>query len=450
MLRVPTKHAKPGMKLARVVLHPHRPGTVLLRKRFVLDEATIVRLEELRVGEVWVEFPPLAFIGEHVSPEVHRLRGSTMQLVGSAFERIGAGEASVVLHYADYSAAIRDLCKAIIDDPRAAMCLEHLAEGDVALARHSAEVAYLALLLGMRLDGYIIEQRRRVSPHRAKDIVNLGLGAMLHDIGLVGTSLESERGIPEVSEAEIAAPHQVFGRERIWINHSVRGYLMVRGSLHPSASVAILNHHQACNGYGFPGWRTLDRIRLNAHADPTLHKHTSQHDDVTPAPTFKDIHIFARIIAVADTFDRLRHASGEAALPVVAAQKMMLEEPWCDRLDPIVMRALLTVVPAYGPGTLVRLSDGRQAAVIASNAEQPCRPVVQVLLDDWAELSAGASDDTTMMRERVDLKEHPGLTIIEADGCPTGEHNFTLSRLSDTSLGGGMNDSRGGSRGNAA
>lgn len=437
------------MKLARVVLHPHRPGTVLLRKRFVLDESTIVRLEELRVGEVWVEFPPLAFIGEHVSPEVHRLRGATMQLVGSAFERIGAGEASVDLHYADYSSAIRDLCKAIVDDPRASMCLEHLAEGDVALSRHSAEVAYLSLLLGLRLDGYIIDQRRRVSAYRAKDIVNLGLGAMLHDIGLVGTSLEAETGLPEVDIAKVSGDSQAFGAERVWLEHSARGYQMVRGSLHPSASAIVLNHHQACDGFGFPGWRALDALRLSGMGVGEDERVACDRAaDGTPAPGFDDIHVFARIVAVADTFDRLRYASGDRPLPIVAAQRMMLGQPWCDRLDPVVLRALLAVVPAYGPGTLVRLSDGRHGAVIATHADDPCRPVVQVLFEDWAERTAGYCDDTTVMRERLDLRRCPELSIVEADGCATDEHNFSL----DASVRSNQRRRRGpsGSRGHAA
>ncbi|MGP1345627.1 MAG: HD-GYP domain-containing protein [Phycisphaerales bacterium] len=427
------------MKLARAVLHPHRPGTVLLRRRFVLDEPTIARLDELRVGELWVEFPPLAFIGEHVSPEVHRLRGSTMELVGNAFERIGAGEADVDLHYSDYSSTIRDLCRAIIDDPRASICLEHLAEGEVSLARHSTEVAYLSLLLGLRLDGYIIDQRRRVSAHRAKDIVNLGLGALLHDIGLVGTHADAESGIVDADPDQPPEGHyDADGRfiagltatQRDWLEHPVRGYQQVRAALHPTASAIVLHHHQAYDGSGFPRWPAIQALRGPADAERPDAVHADDED--TPAPAGEDIHVFSRIVAVADAFDRVRHTpspriDGGAPIPIVAAQNALLHEPWSRRLDPVVLRALLAVVPAYGPGTLVRLSDGRSAAVTKSHPENPCRPTVHVLGDDWAELSIGHADESSMMLERIDLRRVPSLAIVEAEGRPTERFNFDLT-----------------------
>ncbi|MCP4248964.1 MAG: hypothetical protein GY778_18125 [bacterium] len=51
------------------------------------------------------------------------------------------------------------------------------------LFAHYANVAYLSLVIGMRINDYIVAQRRHVSQADAADLTKLGIGAMLHDLG---------------------------------------------------------------------------------------------------------------------------------------------------------------------------------------------------------------------------------------------------------------------------
>jgi hypothetical protein len=45
----------------------------------------------------------------------------------------------------------------------------------------------------------------------------------------------------------------------------------------------------------------------------------------------------------------------------------------------VIRRAFLRRIPPFGVGSMVTLSDGRDAVVTARNAKDPCRPAVRTL-----------------------------------------------------------------------
>ncbi|QKK07126.1 MAG: hypothetical protein HND58_02425 [Planctomycetota bacterium] len=138
---------------------------------------------------------------------------------------------------------------------------------------------------------------------------------------------------------------------------------MLRGGVGPSAAAAVLHHHQRFDGSGFPHRETF-------HGDPQPVNGT-------------DIHIFARIVAVADVFDRLRHPAPTAPgaeepdpVPVVRVLRQMLRTEMAGWFDPIILHALVHAVPAFPPGSVVTLNDGRRAVVVSWDPLNPCRPTV--------------------------------------------------------------------------
>jgi HD-GYP domain-containing protein (c-di-GMP phosphodiesterase class II) len=251
----------------------------------------------------------------------------------------------------------------------------------------------MALLMGLKLEDYLIAQRTRVGVTNARDVTSLGLGAMLHDVGMLRLPADVlDRWNRTQDESDPA-----------WRQHVILGYDMVRDTAGPAASGVVLHHHQKFDGTGFPRRRRLDG-GLESVAGT-------------------DIHVFARIVAVADTFDRLRHPPGAAedqpAVPVVRVLKTMLAPPYREWLDPMVFRALLAVVPAYAPGTIVRLSTGRQAVVMEWFPEDPCRPTVQLIGDPMKEF-----DTPQDPGERIALRETPAITVAHADGQDVAADNF--------------------------
>jgi HD-GYP domain-containing protein (c-di-GMP phosphodiesterase class II) len=388
MLRVLMVQAKPGMTLATPVLHPQRPDRILLRDGYQLDAAAIERLRNLRVGEVWVRYPSLEFIGKYICPSLMAARGQLAKVLQGIFDRMSR-DASVKLDYDSYRVSIRDFVSALRMTPESALLIQNMAEGDHALLRHSSDVCYLSLLMGLKLEEYIMQQRSRLPGHRAKEVVDLGLAALLHDVGLLAME-------PGAFDAWIEAGCKE--SDPGYREHVRLGYERLRDGLGAAASAAVLHHHQKFDGSGFPMKK----------GDPDQRGLMGE-----------EIHIFARIVFAADLFDRLRFPhDGSQNRPAVRALRMIREAPIADWVDPMVSCALLHVAPAYAPGTMVTLSTREVAAVIDWSPRDPCRPTVQ-LLDDAESKPAGEP-------KRIDLRPRRDVSIVEAEGEDVSGDNFDV------------------------
>lgn len=386
MLRIPTAHTVPGMMLAIAVHHPHVPGTVLLREGVRLDEHAIPKLRELGIHEVWIRHPGTEDLVRFVDPRLLAAYRALAVQIGVAVDA-SMVQSHLELDYFVYRRAVVGVLDELAANPKAAVFVADLAGGDRPFVRHSGNVCVLSLLMGLKLDFYLVQERSRLSGQAAKDIAGLGVGALFHDLGL--TRLPPHvltRWNEGHDESDIA-----------WRDHTRLGYELVKDHVDPSAAGVVLHHHQRYDGTGFPA-----RAGLGG---------------ASKAQAGSDIHIFARIVAAADRFDRLRHpahAPGaddarHPSIPAVRAHKALLEPGPAAGLDPLVLKALLAVAPPFPPGSVVTLSDGRQAAVVGLNPSDPCRPVVQILESLPARGRVAAV-------QRVDLRQEPGLTIAAIDG----------------------------------
>ncbi|TVQ60946.1 MAG: HD domain-containing protein [Phycisphaerales bacterium] len=412
MLRVSMVQARPGMVLAMAIYHPKRHGTLLLKAGVELDARTIMRLREIRCPELWIRYPKLDFIADIVNPEVFKARAEITAQIAEAFDEITRHSAAV-LDYAAYRRAIVGLLDKLTDHPKAALFVSEMVDLDQPALRHASNVCFLCLLMGIRLDFYLVRERHRLDPTKARDVTSLGVAAMLHDVGMLRMDPKTvERWNQSHDESDPG-----------WREHVRVGYELIRGGVDPSAAAAVLHHHQRFDGSGFPRRRTLS--------------------GETMALRGSGIHVFARLIAVADLFDRLRHpesATLERAdegeyqpMPVVRTLHAMLHKPYRQWIDPVIFKALLAVAPAYAPGTIVRLSDGSRGVVSAFTPTDPCRPSVMRLPDTDDSLVAGALDDEAEA-EVMDLTKTRGLEIAEADGQDVRPYNFYPSHSGEFDL----------------
>ncbi|MEX0775026.1 MAG: HD domain-containing phosphohydrolase [Phycisphaeraceae bacterium] len=388
VLRVDLPRAKPGMVLALPVTHPQRPDHVLLRSGCPLDDALIGRLEEMRVRHLWVRYPGLEFLSAFVNPQVLSAQSQVYRQMAQTFEAMQQ-QAVARLPYDEYCRNLGEMVRLLVEDPQAALfmgdladpCMQHLD-----LVRHSSTVTFLAILMGLKLGGYLVRQRRHIPPARASQVTNLGLGAMLHDLGASQLPVEVRQRYQE-SHGDEADPE--------WREHPSLGYQIVRTRIEPSAATVLLHHHQHYDGWGYAG-------------------------SAAPMLAGQRIHIFARIVALAETFDRLRHPLGRPSLPSVAVLGMLHAPSRASQFDPKVLTALFCVVPAYPPGALLRLSDDRLAVCVDHHPNDPCRPVVRILNElDHAE------PDEQALGETLDLQTLPeALHIVACDGEFVASHNF--------------------------
>lgn len=389
MLRVPISQAAPGMKLAVPVQHPQR-GTMLLSEGFELDAALIRKLAELEIPHVWVVYPDTEQIKQYVSPSILHQQSQVISTVADLFDHLHR-DAYAQLEFANYRKSIQGLIESLVAEPAAASYIVEMGGAGSNDLRHSSEVCFLSLLLGLKLQGYLIKQRKRLRPRDAKDVISLGLGAMLHDIGK--TALDPQAIQRHLETGDDSDPQ--------WRQHTLLGHRMLSGTIPPAAAGVILHHHQYFDGSGFPTSPGIDGRPCGLRGD--------------------DIHVFARIVCVANIFDHLRHPHGDGNQPRVRILKDMLTGPGTSRFDPVVLATLPLVVPAYPPGSIVRLSDGRWAVVVAWHPEAPCQPTVQPLAAHPAKMPRHATKPV-----QVDLRQATNLLVIEHDGIDVRHDNFRL------------------------
>jgi len=385
LLCVSIDAAEEGMKLALPVYHPQQPDHVLLQPGFQLSKRVVQRIEGFGVKQVWVQYPALDRVDKFVNTETMRRRGELAMKVGSVFETAQA-EAFADVDYRTYEATFHEMIATLVANPASALYLDQMSTGDQPLMNHCLRVSYLAVLMGVKLDGYLVKQRSKISPQRAKQVTNLGLGAMLHDIGKL--SLE-----PDVLER-----HEQTGSDAdpAWQAHVKIGYDLLREKIDATAAAVILHHHQRYDGTGFPKVTNKEGERV--------------------ALAGRQIHIYARIAAAANEFDRLHYPRTTDRVPTVRALNQLLDESRAGWFDPHVLEALLSVVPPYAPGSVTTLSDGRKVTPIEHHPADPCRPTVQVINADADHLDESF----------IDLTQRTDLSIVEAEGESVAEENFDI------------------------
>jgi len=396
MLRLGTTSAKPGMTLALPVFHPMSPGHVLLRPGFVLDEPALRRLSELQVKQLWIRYPALDQVMRYISPEVVMQQHEVAVLVGRLLERVRDGRFAE-LDFRSYACSVRQMVSTLAEAKSAALLISDVVNGETPLALHSGAVCFLSLLMGLKLEACLIDQRPKVSPSAARQVENLGVGALLHDLGMQrvpSDALERWRATMDWADPRIEA-------------HVGVGYEMVKGRIEPTAATAILQHHQRCDGSGFP--RCME----------------TEDGELVPMRAGQ-IHVFARVLAIADTFDYLRNPpeglwQEHHRVPVVRVLRRMLAMARSRIIDPVAFKALLWAVPAYSPGSIVRLNNGRRGVVLTFDPFHPCKPVVRHVRH------SGTSNmlDEDCLGETYELLKRDDLSIVEAEGHDVSKDQFT-------------------------
>lgn len=224
--------------------------------------------------------------------------------------------------------------------------LRLLREKDEYTLKHSVSVCVLATKLA---------QTMQIPEPSLK---RLGLAALLHDIGKCKVPKEIINKPGKLTEVEFREIQK----------HPVYGYQIVKDMQLYDTQIltAILQHHEHHNGKGYP-------LSIN----------------------HKKIHVYSRIIAVADVFDALTSTRVyRKAMPVFEALNQIICES-IGHLDPDVSKQLFTYVLNVIPGEKVQLNNGQEVVVIMVNHDEPHRPLVK-------------ADDGF-----IDLKENRALWVVD-------------------------------------
>ena len=396
MLRVPVHNIRPGMILARPVPLPSDPYRFLLQRDREIPMSLVPRLKQLGILEVWIRYRDLEFLEDLIDEGLSDHQREVYNHVRRNFESVMSG-AAADMDIARFQGSIGDLFAFLKQSSCGNVLLQKLDAFDNYLMSHSTNVCYLALLLGMKLERYLIEERTFKKPKEAKDLQLLGLGCLLHDVGKMRVPAEILNKPARLTKDE----------NQLMQMHTLYGHEMVKGKTPAPAAQIVLNHHQRFGGGGYP-----------ARIDPATG------EELAPL-SGKQIPIFSRIATVVDVYDAAtsQRCYSAAKLPVQALHEM---RTWCQGFfDPVIEKAFYEIIPPFPLGQLVTLSNGVEAVVVDFNPKQPVRPKVQGVRSPTGERFRDPS-----LRE-IDLAMHDDLEVAFIDGVDVRPFQASQQRKPD-------------------
>lgn len=295
----------------------------------VLPEGTVIRKDyiekivELGILEVYVR--------EEQSGEIAILRSdmedSIREKVKDILERHTYHNNQEL---EELSKTADNIISTILEEEQVVEKVFDIRERSADLYEHSINICALAILTALKL---------RIDRQTIHDI---GVGCLLHDIGLRYTTLNlNEKDVESLNERELAEfkKHPVYGystlKDESWIS-DVSKYI-------------ILYHHERLDGSGFP-----------------LH--------------IKDIPLECRIVNVCDAFDEMICGIACRRTKVYEAIEY-LKSFQNVKFDGKIVDIFLTFTAVYPAGSQVITNEGELAEVISQNKDFQDRPVIRILKD---------------------------------------------------------------------
>ncbi|MDX1451250.1 MAG: HD-GYP domain-containing protein [Oleiphilaceae bacterium] len=167
-------------------------------------------------------------------------------------------------------------------------------------------------------------------------------GALLHDLGeaLVDSELFERSGPLSPEEYEQIQQHVFFGQSLVQDVENVED-IAIR---------MIEEHHERVDGSGYP-------MRLKG----------------------KEISVFGRMLAIVDTYDAVtNNRTYKEAVPSSVGMRTLLES--CNtHFDESLVHVFIKCMGVYPTGSLVKLSNGMLAVVIAQIPGAPLKPLVRTI-----------------------------------------------------------------------
>lgn len=350
MRRMMIDYVQPDMVVARAIYYD---GKVLLVKGSKLNEKYIQRLREVGFRSIYVE----DFIADKdvVDLITDRTRLDAMSTVKNSYKAL---ERKASLNMKEISSSVNYILDEVLSSREVLLNLADIHSHDDYLLAHATGVCVLSLATGLAM-GF--------TPAQMKE---LGVGALLHDIGMVGLDPAIINKPSNLTPEETAAMQQ----------HPTLGFEILRKYAEVSTLSAhvAFQHHEKWRGGGYP--RDMKG---------------------------EEIHIYARIASVADVFDALlsdrpyrNGYTNSQALTIISRMSSTY-------FDPFVFEAFASKIAIFPVGTIVKLNTGETAIVLEVRKKHPGQPLVKLLTDQFAMQSTQLKD--------VDLVANPSVFIVGVD-----------------------------------
>ena len=294
-------------------------GTILVKEHVKLSEGILNRLKEL------------GFVGLYIEDKISE--GIEIKDVIDEQLRI---EAIITLeniikdngNFTEMQPIIENIVDSIIEKKDVLLHMHQLQNHHDYTYSHCINVGILSISMGVKMK------------YTRGELINLGTSGILHDIG--------KNSIPKEI---LDKPGKLTKEEYDCIKkHPEHGYNMIKEILEidGNTKAGVLQHHERCDGTGYPFGLKRDEISS-----------------------------FGKIIAVADTYDAMTtdRVYRPAFSPFEVYEYLMGDGNTKYEID--IIKKFGKCITIYPEGGLVELSDGTNAIVMKTNANNTLRPIVR-------------------------------------------------------------------------
>ncbi len=302
--------------------------------------------------------------------DVYRSTDATLEIIA---KQVACGEK---VNLEAIGGAVENMVESAIANPDALMWVARIRTEDSATYAHGVKVAVYLLQLGRHL-GFPPEQ-----------LGNLGAIGLLLDLGKikVDRDLLLKRGKLTPPEFMQVKRHVELGLVA----------LEESGNVHPDVRDGIAQHHERLDGSGYPAGLSATQIG-----------------------------IYGRMAAVADSFAALTSLRPyAAALPAYDALKILYVQSGTHYHAPLVEQ-FVQAIGVFPAGSLVELSSGEVATVLAHNRVRRLEPRVLVLTDP----AKNPIHEPMPLDLLLQPKAADGSDIKIVRGLPTGAYGLDLRQF---------------------
>ena len=195
-------------------------------------------------------------------------------------------------------------------------------------AAHALNVGVISLLIARSL-GF-----------SKQELLELGVGALLHDVGKTEVADRFHHAEDGFNAHEVAT----------YRDHVVKGVTLgQRMRLAAGALRVLAQHHELADGSGFPLKLAGERISMGA-----------------------------RVVALVNRYDNLCNPQAHTLALTPHEAVSVLFAQGRQRFDSAVLNAFIRMMGVYPAGSLVQLTDDRFAMVVGVNSSRPLKPSVLV------------------------------------------------------------------------
>ena len=326
MRKILVEKLREGMILART-LHSY-DGNILLNSGIILKNSYITKLKDLGIRELYVEdeISRDIVLNDVISEET---RFEARINIKNAMKSIRYGKSFDVMPVRN------SVCKMIdelMDMKDAMVNLQDLKSNDQYTFSHSVNVCVLSLITGISMK------------YDEGKLRELGIGAMLHDVGKtkIPGEILNKPGSLTAEEFDTIKKHTHYGYELLKKSKALSTY----------ASYIALTHHERYNGEGYP-------LGLRG----------------------EEIHEFSRIVSITDVYDAMTSDRVYKKRANINEAVEYLVGMGDHQFDYNIVRGFIEHITIYPPGTCVLLNSGEKAIVMDVNKKYPNRPIIRILAD---------------------------------------------------------------------